>query len=231
MSALDKFIESPAPLMPVVRVDRPQQIEHICAALQAGGLGALEITLRTAAAWQAIAIAKKKFPDMLIGAGTVSSAEQVQYLADLGVDFCVSPGVSEQVLMVAQNYGMAILPGTISPSDIMLCREYGVRTVKFFPAAVATPKMVEILGGPFPDVRFCTTGGLGPHNFADFLRLPQVVAVGGGWMLPDEALAQGDWKRVEELTRQAADAVRAVLAEKPPHSFAKPLETPDSPLD
>ncbi len=178
-------------------------------ALAAGGVPAVEITLRTPAGLEAIRAAAAEIPDALVGAGTCLTVADLEAAKAAGAAFAVSPGLIPELLDAAAELGLAYLPGAATPSDVMRGLAHGYRTLKFFPAVPAGGlAYLKALGGPFPQVRFCPTGGITRQTAPQFLALPNVVCLGGSWLAPDDAVQAGDWARIERLAREAASAAR-----------------------
>ena len=176
--------ERTLPVLPVIQVQKPDDIVPIAEALALGGIHALEITLRTEAGLDAIRIAKERFPDAVVCAGTVTNADQLHAAQDAGAEFVVTPGISEAIVTAAIDNDIPLLPGIASPSELMLGLDAGLRHFKLFPAqVVGGVAMLKSLHGPFADVRFCPTGGLNADNYLEFLALPNVFCVGGSWMV------------------------------------------------
>jgi len=191
--------------LPVVAIDSVDDAVPLADALAQGGLPAIEVTLRTAAAFDAIAKLQKERPKLMIGAGTVVSGAQMKTCAALGVKFAISPGLTPALLEVAHELKMPYLPGTATASDVMVGLQHGWSEFKFFPAeAAGGPAMLKSWGGPFPDVRFCPTGGIDVERAPAYLALPNVVCVGGSWVTPKEAIGLGDFSRITALARTAA---------------------------
>jgi 2-dehydro-3-deoxyphosphogluconate aldolase/(4S)-4-hydroxy-2-oxoglutarate aldolase len=190
-------------LVPVLALDDAGQAADLAEALVAGGLPVAEVTFRTGAAVQAIqAMAARG--DMLVGAGTVLSPEQVDAAAEAGAAFVVSPGTSQAVLTRAVERGLAALPGAVTATEVQQLLELGVEAMKFFPAETSGgAAAIKALGGPFKHVKFIPTGGIGPGELARYLSLPNVLAVGGSWMAPAGALAAGDFDQIRRLTAEA----------------------------
>lgn len=194
-----------APVLPVVVLDDPGDAVPLARALVAGGLRAVEITLRTGAALEAIRAVAAEVPEAVVGAGTVLTPDQAEAATAAGAGFLVSPGWTERLLAAATAAGVPFLPGVSTASEVMALLERGVREMKFFPAeAAGGPAFLKSLAGPLPAARFCPTGGIGPKTARAYLALPNVGCVGGTWMLPADALAERDWGRVTELARAAA---------------------------
>ncbi|MFD8048478.1 bifunctional 4-hydroxy-2-oxoglutarate aldolase/2-dehydro-3-deoxy-phosphogluconate aldolase [Streptomyces chartreusis] len=194
-----------APVVPVVVIDDPSDAVPLARALVAGGLPAIEVTLRTPAALEAIAAVAEAVPDAVVGAGTVITPEQVRPAVTAGARFLVSPGWTDLLLEAMRASGVPYLPGVSTTSEVVALLERGVREMKFFPAeAAGGTAYLKSLNGPLPQARFCPTGGIGPATAPDYLALPNVGCVGGSWMLPADAVAARDWGRVEALAREAA---------------------------
>ena len=191
-----------APVIPVIVLHDVADAVPMARALLAGGIRMLEVTLRTTQALACIEAIARDVPEAVVGAGTVRSRADAQAAAMAGARFAVSPGYTSALGQACSDAGLALLPGVATGSEIMLAREEGLTELKFFPALQAGGvAMLKAWSGPFFDVRFCPTGGLGLQNAADFLALPNVVCVGGSWLVPPDALAQSDWARVTQLAR------------------------------
>ncbi|MFG2745146.1 bifunctional 4-hydroxy-2-oxoglutarate aldolase/2-dehydro-3-deoxy-phosphogluconate aldolase [Streptomyces sp. PAN_FS17] len=194
-----------APVVPVVVIDDPSDAVPLARALVAGGLPAIEVTLRTPAALEAIGAVADAVPDAVVGAGTVITPEQVTLAVTAGARFLVSPGWTDLLLEAMRASGVPYLPGVSTTSEVVALLERGVREMKFFPAeAAGGTAYLKSLNGPLPQARFCPTGGIGPATAPDYLALPNVGCVGGSWMLPADAVAARDWERVTALARAAA---------------------------
>jgi len=201
MSVLDL-----APVVPVVVIEDASDAVPLARALVAGGLPAIEVTLRTPAALDAVRAIAADVPDAVVGAGTVVTPEQVTASVAAGARFLVSPGWTDVLLEAMRASGVPFLPGVSTASEVVALLERGVREMKFFPAqAAGGTAYLKSLAGPLPQARFCPTGGIGAANAPEYLSLPNVGCVGGTWMLPADALAARDWARVEELARAAAE--------------------------
>jgi 2-dehydro-3-deoxyphosphogluconate aldolase/(4S)-4-hydroxy-2-oxoglutarate aldolase len=197
-----------APVVPVLIVDRLEDAEPLGRALVAGGLPALEVTMRTPVALDAIR-AMSAIPGGVVGAGTVLDAAMARDAVAAGAKFLVSPGATPAVLDAALDLGVPLLPGVATASEAMMVRDRGFRVMKFFPAGPAGgPTYLKALASPLADVLFCPTGGVSLENARDYLKLPNVVCVGGSWVAPADAVKAGDFARVEALAREAA-ALRA----------------------
>ena len=203
LDALDEIVAC-GPVIPVVIIDRPQDALNLAAALHAGGLRVVEVTLRTPCALDAIASICKAYPDIRVGAGTLRSPKDVQAAKQAGAVFGVSPGYLEQIDQVCEQVGLPLLPGVSTPSELMRATAGGRRLLKLFPAqAVGGIALLKSLASPFSDVRFCPTGGISQANAPDYLALPNVACVGGGWMAPADLMAQGRWDDISALAAQA----------------------------
>lgn len=201
-----------AAVIPVIVIDDPAHAVPMAEALVAGGLEVLEITLRTPAALDAIRAIANAVPGALPGVGTVTSTEQMIAARAAGACFAVSPGLTPKLAAAAQRSGLPLLPGTMTPGDIVLAQELGYSALKFFPAVPAGGiGMLKAFAGPFPDLRFCPTGGITIDNASEFLALPNVVCVGGSWLTPKALMAKGDWAGIEALARAAAALPRPGL--------------------
>ena len=193
-----------APVIPVIVLNNVAHAVPMARALVAGGIRMLEVTLRTPQALACMEAIAKEVPDAVVGAGTVRSAADAKAAANAGAKFAVSPGYTSAVGQACRDQGLSLLPGVATGSEIMMAQEDGYTELKFFPAMQAGgPAMLKAWGGPFFDVRFCPTGGVTPQNASEFLNLSNVACVGGSWLVPADALAQGDWARIEKLAREA----------------------------
>ena len=199
-----------APVIPVIVLNDVAHAVPMARALVAGGIRMLEVTLRTPQALACMEAIAKEVPDAVVGAGTVRSAADAKAAANAGAKFAVSPGYTSAVGQACRDQGLSLLPGVATGSEIMMAQEDGYTELKFFPAMQAGgPAMLKAWGGPFFDVRFCPTGGVTPQNAHEFLSLSNVACVGGSWLVPADALAQGNWARIEQLAREACQFKRA----------------------
>ncbi|MEU0645495.1 bifunctional 4-hydroxy-2-oxoglutarate aldolase/2-dehydro-3-deoxy-phosphogluconate aldolase [Streptomyces umbrinus] len=210
-SSLPSSVLELAPVVPVVVVDDVADAVPLARALVAGGLPAIEVTLRTPVALDAIRAIADGAPDAVVGAGTVISPEQVAQSVAAGARFLVSPGWTDVLLDAMKASRVPFLPGVSTTSEVVALLERGVSDMKFFPAqAAGGTAYLKSLAGPLPQARFCPTGGIGPAVAPEYLALPNVLCVGGSWMLPADAIAARDWARVETLAREAAGLGRAL---------------------
>ncbi|WP_328948372.1 bifunctional 4-hydroxy-2-oxoglutarate aldolase/2-dehydro-3-deoxy-phosphogluconate aldolase [Streptomyces sp. NBC_00184] len=194
-----------APVMPVVVLEDAADAVPLARALVAGGLPAIEVTLRTAAALDAIKAIAAEVPDAVVGAGTVISARNVSDTVAAGARFLVSPGWTDALLDAMKASGVPFLPGVSTTSEVVALLERGVTDMKFFPAeAAGGTAYLKALSAPLPRARFCPTGGVSLASAPSYLALPNVGCVGGSWMVPGDAVAARDWSRVERLASEAA---------------------------
>ncbi|SFX11207.1 bifunctional 4-hydroxy-2-oxoglutarate aldolase/2-dehydro-3-deoxy-phosphogluconate aldolase [Streptomyces atratus] len=194
-----------APVVPVVVLEDAADAVPLARALVAGGLPAIEVTLRTAAALDAIAAIAAEVPDAVVGAGTVISVRNVADTVVAGARFLVSPGWTDQLLDAMKASGVPFLPGVSTTSEVVALLERGVTEMKFFPAeAAGGTAYLKALSAPLPQARFCPTGGISLGSAPSYLALPNVGCVGGSWMVPADAVAAKDWARVERLASEAS---------------------------
>ena len=193
------------PVIPVIIIDRLEDAVPLAKALVAGGVRVLEVTLRTAHGLAAIRAMASEVPDAIVGVGTISRPEDFDAAKDAGAQFGVSPGLTPALIEAQKRSGLPLLPGTMTPSDIIAARAAGFTEVKLFPAQQAGGiGMLKAIGSVFSDVTFCPTGGVTQQTAPDFLALPNVACVGGSWLTPKDAIANGDWQRITELARSAS---------------------------
>lgn len=198
-----------AGVLPVITVHTLDEARAIADALLEGGLNTLELTLRTPIAIDALAMLKRERPDIVIGAGTVLNADNIRASIDAGADFLVTPGTPPMLADALAQADIPVVPGAATPSEFMALREHGFRNCKLFPAsAVGGLAMLKGLAGPLHDMRFCPTGGISESNAAEFLSQPNVLCIGGSWMLDKGWLEVGDYGRVRESAARAAQIVR-----------------------
>lgn len=191
-------------VVPVIVLHDPAHAVPLARALLEGGIDVMEITLRSSAALASIEAVAKAVPHMHLGAGTVTRVAEVRQVIDAGARFALSPGCTDALVEAVKAAKLPFIPGVMTPGEVMQRREQGFTLMKLFPAAQAGGLgMLKALGAPIADVMFCPTGGVSPENMQDFLRLPNVAMVGGSWLTPTDALAQGDWARITKLAREA----------------------------
>jgi 2-dehydro-3-deoxyphosphogluconate aldolase/(4S)-4-hydroxy-2-oxoglutarate aldolase len=197
-------IFSQGPVVPVLVIKDVAHAVPLAKALIAGGIRVLEVTLRTEAALEVIAKIAKEVPEAIIGAGTVTNRAQLQQVIDAGAKFAISPGMTTDLLKAGNEGSIALIPGISSISELMTAVDHGYTHLKFFPAeASGGVKALKAIGGPFPDIKFCPTGGISPSNYNDYLALPSVRCAGGSWLAPEDAMINGDWDKITELAKQA----------------------------
>ncbi len=198
-----------APVIPVIVLNDVAHAVPMARALLAGGIRMLEITLRTPQALACMEAIANEVEGAVVGAGTVRSPHDAAAAVKAGARFAVSPGYTPAVGQACKDLGLPLLPGVATGSEIMMAQEGGYTELKFFPAMQAGgPAMLKAWSGPFFDVKFCPTGGVTPGNALELLSLPNVACVGGSWLVPADALAQGDWARIESLARATSQWAR-----------------------
>lgn len=192
------------PVVPVLVIKDVEKAVPLAKALMAGGINVLEVTLRTPVALEVIKKIADEVPDAIVGAGTVTNAQQLKQVVEAGAKFAISPGLTGSLLKAGAEGTIPLIPGISSISDLMTAKDAGYDHLKFFPAeASGGVKAIKSIGGPFPDVAFCPTGGIGPGNYNDYLALPNVRCVGGSWLAPDDAIANDDWAAITQLAKDA----------------------------
>lgn len=198
------------PVVPLVQADDPVVAVATSRALAAGGLQVAEVVFRTDRALECLQAVADDVPEMIAGAGTVLSAKQAEAALANGAKFIVSPGLDDGVVGVAQEHGVPVYPGTMTPSEVQHAFNLGLETVKFFPASIAggVPAL-KALASVFRTMKFMPTGGVSPGNLADFLAVPAVLACGGSWLTPADAIKAGNYDRVTELAAEAVAIARA----------------------
>ncbi|MBW0158766.1 bifunctional 4-hydroxy-2-oxoglutarate aldolase/2-dehydro-3-deoxy-phosphogluconate aldolase [Sedimentimonas flavescens] len=203
-SAAARKICALAPIVPVIVVKELGHAAPLARALVAGGLPALEVTLRTPCALDAIR-AMSEVEGGVVGAGTLITPADVKAAKAAGAKFGVSPGATERLVKACEDEGLPLLPGAVTASEVMRAMEWGFDMLKFFPAATSGgAPAIKALGGPLPQVSFCPTGGISLQNANDYLSLPNVLCAGGSWVAPNDKVESGDWAGIEALAREAA---------------------------
>ncbi len=198
-----------SPILPVLNPPTVEQGVAAAAALKAGGIMNAEVVLRSEAALETITAIREAHPDMLVGVGTLLTSQQVQDSINAGAQFLVSPATTDKMLECLVDTGLPMIPGTATPTDVARCYEAGVRTMKFFPAEQnGGAPALKALSSVFQDVKFCPTGGVGAGNMATYFAIANVFAVGGSWMLPGDAIKQGDWGKITEISAAAIAACK-----------------------
>lgn len=198
-------ILSAGAVVPVMAIDDLSTAVELSNALVEGGIPTLEITLRTAQGIEAIRLIKKEVPGAIVGAGTVINGDQLKAVEDAGAVFAISPGFNVKFAEATKNSGISVIPGIATPGELMLALEYGIDTMKLFPAEVVGGRsMLKALHGPFPQVKFCPTGGISLETAPEYLKLPNVLCVGGSWLTPKDLIAKKDWAAITQLAKEAA---------------------------
>lgn len=198
-------------IVPVVVLNDTKDAEPLAKALCDGGLPCAEVTFRTDAAEECIRIMSEKFPDMLIGAGTVLTTEQVDRAVAAGAKFIVSPGINPAIVKYCVERNIPITPGTANPSDVEQALENGLDVVKFFPAEpLGGLKLIKAMAAPYVGVKFMPTGGINANNVREYLAYDRILACGGSWMVSSDLVKAGDFAKITELTREAADIVKEI---------------------
>lgn len=211
MTLLD--IMRASPVIPVIAIDDIAHAVPLAKALVGGGIRVLEITLRTAHGLPAIRAIAEQVPGAIVGVGTLTRAEEFNMARDAGAVFGVSPGLTPALIAAAKQSGLPLLPGVMTPSEVMAARESGFQQLKLFPAVPAGGiGMLNAIAGPLPDVVFCPTGGITPETAPQFLACANVACVGGSWLTPKDAMAAQDWDRIASLARQASALRASILA-------------------
>ncbi|MBD2802420.1 bifunctional 4-hydroxy-2-oxoglutarate aldolase/2-dehydro-3-deoxy-phosphogluconate aldolase [Xenorhabdus sp. M] len=198
------------PIIPVIVIDEIEHAIPLAKALVEGGIRVLEVTLRTECALEAIRLIAKEVPEAIIGAGTVINPEQLAAVTEAGAQFAISPGLTDELLKAATAGSVPLIPGISTVSELMQGMNYGLKCFKFFPAeASGGVKTLKAIAGPFPQVRFCPTGGISPENYRDYLALNSVLCIGGSWLVPSDALKTKDYAQITKLARTAISGTKA----------------------
>ncbi len=199
------------PVVPVVVIEDASKAVPVASALVAGGLPIIEVTMRTAAAADAIAAIRSAVPEAIIGAGTVLSGEQVHAIVKAGARFIVSPGLHHDVVGAANDLSVPVIPGIATATEAQQAWNLGLQILKFFPAGQAGgPAMIKALASVFRDVVFMPTGGVSTANLRDYLQMPAVLACGGSWLTPADVIENGDYDRITELAAEAVAIIKEV---------------------
>ena len=198
-------------IIPVVVLDKPEDAKPLAKVLCEGGLPCAEVTFRTAAAEESIRIMAKEFPNMLVGAGTVLTPEQVDRAVNAGAKFIVSPGLNPKVVKHCLDKNIPVTPGTQTPSEMEQALELGLKVVKFFPAEPAGGlNMIKAVAAPYVDLKFIPTGGISAKNVRDYLGFKKILACGGSWMVKKDLVNEGKWDELLKLVKEAAEIVKEV---------------------
>lgn len=186
-------------VVPVVVIDDEKVAASLAQCLLDVGIGMIEVTLRRPGAWKALERIIAEVPDIVAGAGSITTVEHLQRLAKMGCRFAVSPGMTPRLIRAARDLGLPYLPGAVTASEVLTAMEEGLDTLKFFPAEQAGGiPMLKALRGPLPNVMFCPTGGIDLGNAAEYVSLPNVIAVGSSWVVPEGAIAAGEWGEIAD---------------------------------
>jgi 2-dehydro-3-deoxyphosphogluconate aldolase/(4S)-4-hydroxy-2-oxoglutarate aldolase len=206
---MPKDIFAMGPIVPVLVIKNVEDALPIAEALLAADIKVLEVTLRTPAALDAIAIIAKELPEAVIGSGTVTNRDQLQRSYDAGAKFAISPGLTKDLLQAGNEGKIALIPGISSISELMDGADYGYDHLNYFPAeASGGVKAIQSIGGPFPDIRFCPTGGININNVRDYLALPNVACCGGSWLVTSDIVENKNWSAITQLANQALAHVK-----------------------
>jgi 2-dehydro-3-deoxyphosphogluconate aldolase/(4S)-4-hydroxy-2-oxoglutarate aldolase len=204
-------IMSASPVIPVIAIDDIEHAVPLAKALVAGGIRVLEVTLRTVHGLPAIRAIAEQVPGAIVGVGTLTQADEFVAARDAGAVFGVSPGLTPALIAAAKSSGLPLLPGVMTPSEVMAAREAGFRQLKLFPAVPAGGVgMLNAIAGPLGDVTFCPTGGISLESAPDFLACKNVACVGGSWLTPKDVLKSGDWARITALAAAASKLRKAL---------------------
>ena len=198
-------------VVPVVVLEDAEQAVPTAKALLKGGINAMEITFRTAAAKASIAKVAAEVPEMIVGAGTVVNLEQLKDAVEAGAKFIVSPGTDPDIISEAARLDVAMMPGVVTPSEIMIGLKLGIKVFKFFPAETfGGLKAIKALSGPFPQIKFLPTGGINQQNAAEYFKNPKIQAVGGSWMVSKDMVLAGDFDGITEKSRAATELYKSI---------------------
>ncbi len=207
MAPLD--VLNTGPVVPVIVIRKIEQAVPLARALLKGGIKVLEVTLRSEAAIDAIRLLSREVPEAIVGAGTVASREDLEAVTEAGAVFAISPGLTPSLLAAANQGPIALIPGIASASELMLGMEMGYTAFKFFPAeAAGGVPMLKSIGGPFPQITFCPTGGVSEKNYNDYLALANVACVGGSWIVPSREIENENWDAITQLAEDAVAGCR-----------------------
>jgi 2-dehydro-3-deoxyphosphogluconate aldolase/(4S)-4-hydroxy-2-oxoglutarate aldolase len=206
---MPKDLFNMGPIVPVLVINNVEEALPIAEALLTAGIKVLEVTLRTSAALDVISAIARELPEAIVGSGTVTNRQQLQQSYDAGAKFAISPGLTKDLLQAGNEGNIALIPGISSISELMDGADYGYDHLKFFPAeASGGVNAIKSIGGPFPDIRFCPTGGININNVRDYLALPNVVCCGGSWLVSNTIVENKNWSEITNLANQALAHVR-----------------------
>ena len=200
-------------IIPVIKINDAKKAVPLAKALIEGGLPAAEVTFRTDAAEESIRIMASEFPDMLVGAGTVLTIEQVDRAVGAGAKFIVSPGFDPEIVDYCLGKNIPVFPGCITPSEVAQAVKRGLKVIKFFPAEQAGGvAMIKAMGAPYGMVKFMPTGGISAKNLSEYLSCSNIVCCGGSWMVKGDLIAEGNFDKITELTKEAVELVKSIRA-------------------
>ncbi|RHW77049.1 bifunctional 4-hydroxy-2-oxoglutarate aldolase/2-dehydro-3-deoxy-phosphogluconate aldolase [Colwellia sp. RSH04] len=206
---MPKDLFAMGPIVPVLVIDKVEDALPIAEALLKANINVLEVTLRTSAALDVISCIAKELPEAIIGSGTVTNRSQLQQSYDAGAKFAISPGLTKDLLQAGNEGEIALIPGISSISELMDGADYGYDHMKFFPAeASGGVKAIKSIGGPFPDIKFCPTGGINLNNVRDYLALSNVMCCGGSWLVTNETIQNRNWQDITKLANEALEYVK-----------------------
>jgi 2-dehydro-3-deoxyphosphogluconate aldolase/4-hydroxy-2-oxoglutarate aldolase len=198
-------------ILPVVVLEDAKDAKPLANALCEGGLPLAEVTFRTSAAKESIEIMSSQFPDMLVGAGTVLSVEQVKEAIKAGAKFIVSPGFDDEVVNYCLENNIPVTPGTCTPSDVQKCYKLGLEVVKFFPAEPSGGlNMIKAIAAPYTTIKFIPTGGIDLNNMSNYLSYEKIFAIGGSWMVKVSLVKNGEFDKIKQMTKEAVERVKEV---------------------
>jgi 2-dehydro-3-deoxyphosphogluconate aldolase/(4S)-4-hydroxy-2-oxoglutarate aldolase len=206
---MPKDLFAMGPIVPVLVINTIEEALPIAEALLAADVKVLEVTLRTTAALDVISAIAKELPEAIVGSGTVTNRQQLQQSYDAGAKFAISPGLTKDLLQAGNEGNIALIPGISSISELMDGADYGYDHLKFFPAeASGGVKAIQSIGGPFPDIIFCPTGGINLNNIRNYLALPNVVCCGGSWLVSSAIVENKNWSEITKLANEALTHVK-----------------------
>jgi len=208
--SLDEILKK-APVVPVIVIEELEHAVPLARALIAGGLPVLEVTLRTPVAMEAIKTIINEVPEAIVGVGTVTKPDQLLECHQVGARFAVSPGLTSALVDSSRDIEIPFLPGVFTPSEAMQAYDLGFKSLKLFPAAQAGGiSMLKAMSGPLPEIKFCPTGGIGPTSLLEYLKLPNVLCVGGSWVAPKQTMRNGGWQQITQLSAEAVHTAKSL---------------------
>lgn len=206
---MPKELFAMGPIVPVLVINKVEDALPIAEALLAADVKVLEVTLRTPSALEVISVIAKELPEAIVGSGTVTNRQQLQQSVDAGAKFAISPGLTKDLLQAGNESEIALIPGISSISELMTANDLGYDHLKFFPAeANGGVNAIKAIGGPFPNIKFCPTGGINLNNVRDYLALPNVACCGGSWLVSNPIVESKDWGQITRLAQEAIAYVK-----------------------